>query len=55
MSATEIFQAAMRYVVTFSPLIFVLAVISVSDLILDFVISLFRRSPDFGMRRRTRL
>lgn len=54
MNANDIFQAAMRYVVMFSPIIFILAVISVADILIDFVVRLLQRGPDFGgLRRRS--
>lgn len=57
MDATDLFDLAWTYIVRFAPIIFVLAVISVADLIIDFMASLLKRAPDFGVRgsgRRTR-
>lgn len=53
--ANDIFQAAMVYVVKWSPVIFGIAVISFADLIIDFTIKIFKRAPTYDLRgRRTR-
>lgn len=52
MDANQLAEAAFNFILKFSPLVLIIAAVSVADLIVTFVIKLMKQAPTYGFMKR---